>query len=209
MSPSMTRLAPWLTAVTTTALIATPLARADPRRGARHAAAVQIATADEVRPPNLIVNGGFELPALDDGTWNVFQEIRGWQTAAGPGIEIQRGVAGSPLTGAQHVELDSHASSAMFQILDTEPGHRYMLRYWASPRPGTTADNNRLVVRWDDDIVDRFEPTTVAADTTWVMHEVVLTAHHRETRVGFADASVSDGLGAYLDEVSVVDVTVR
>ncbi len=188
--------------------LGSPLAHAAPRDH-RAPPRLQLATADADRPRNLIVNGGFELPALADGTWDVFPEIRGWRTAAGPGIEIQRGVAGAPLDGAQHVELDSHASAAMYQILDTQPDHRYLITYWVSPRPGTDPDDNRLALAWDDDVIDRYAATTVSADTVWVRRQVIVTAHHRETRIQFADTSESNGLGAYLDDVSVIELAVR
>ena len=56
-----------------------PHARAPHARARSHdrAAPVMIATAEESIAPNLVVNGGFELLTLDDGTWNVFREIRG------------------------------------------------------------------------------------------------------------------------------------
>ncbi|MCE9578511.1 MAG: hypothetical protein K8W52_35620 [Deltaproteobacteria bacterium] len=204
--PAFLHRAPALVALTSIALGTAPLASAE-ARAPRRAASVQIAVADEARPVNVVVNGSFELPALDDGTWNVFEEIRGWRTAAGPGIEIQRGVAGSPLDGAQHVELDSHASSAMYQILDTQPDHRYLITYWVSPRPGTAASDNRLALSWDGAVIDRYAATDVGDDTAWVRREVIVTAHHRESRIQFADVSESNSVGAYLDEVSVVDVS--
>src|SRR5262245_73711 len=109
------------------------------------------AVADE-----LVVNGGFESPALEPGSWDVFGEIRGWHTASGPGIEIQNRVAGEPASGDQHVELDSHASSAMYQILDTVPGATYLVTYRVSARPGTDAADNRLEVLWNGAVIDRF-----------------------------------------------------
>ena len=39
-----------------------------------------------------------------------------------------------------------------------------------------------------------------------MLRQVVVTARHRETRIELADASDSNGLGAYVDDVSVTDL---
>jgi hypothetical protein len=84
----------------------------------------------------LLVNGDFESPAFSADGWGVFTTIEGWRTSFGPGIEIQRHVAGQPHTGAQHVELDSHASSGMVQDVPTMDGEVYEIRFALSARPG-------------------------------------------------------------------------
>src|SRR5436190_23899338 len=70
---------------------------------------------------NIVVNGGFEDPALPTDWWDVFGSIPGWTTAFGPGIEIQNLNWGLPYEGNQLVELDSYASTGIYQDLTTVP----------------------------------------------------------------------------------------
>src|SRR5262245_62170926 len=58
--------------------------------------------------PNLVVNGSFEAPDQAAGTWSVYDNITGWESDIGPGIEIQDNVVIAASDGAQLVELDSH-----------------------------------------------------------------------------------------------------
>ncbi len=78
---------------------------------------------------DLVVNGGFESPALGHGSWSVFHTLNGWTTQSGCGLEIQNHVAGSPLEGAQHVELDSNCPATIFQNLNTVAGRTYLLSF--------------------------------------------------------------------------------
>lgn len=163
-----------------------------------------LVVAAPARPPGeLVVNGGFEAPALDDGSWDVFGAIPGWRTARGPGIELQRGAAGAPAEGAQLVELDSHAGSSMYQILATRQGATYRLSYRVSARPGTSPEDNQLEVRWNGVVVDRFVATTAVDQTRWQTRSVVVTGRGREARLELVDVSPSNSLGAYVDDVSV------
>ena len=156
------------------------------------------------RPPGeLVVNGSFESPALSAGGWDVFPTIAGWRTARGPGIEIQRSAAGAPAVGKQLVELDSHASSSMYQILATRQGARYRLTYRVSPRPGTAPEDNQLEVRWNGVVVDRFVAAATVDQTRWETRTVVVTGRGREARLELTDVSPSNSLGAYVDDVSV------
>lgn len=111
----------------------------------------------------LIANGSFEDPDIGSG-WSVFTSIPDWDTVSGPGIEIQHdGVISGVNTpyGDQYVELDSHyvgedmkynldhnTNSAMMQIVDTELGSEYDFSFAYSPRPGVSAESNRLRVQW-------------------------------------------------------------
>jgi len=155
------------------------------------------------RPIELVVNGGFEAIQLASGSWDVFDAVPGWRTARGPGIEIQHGVAGAPFEGAQHVELDSHASSAMYQMLPTAQGATYLVTYRVSPRPGTAPDDNQLEVRWGGRVIDTYVAATTVDETDWELRAVLVTARSRTTRLELADLSPANGLGAYVDDVSV------
>lgn len=152
----------------------------------------------------LLENGGFEAPSLAPGTWNVFTSIAGWQRASGPGVEVQNHVAGSPFEGAQHIELDSHAPSAIAQDVQTEPGALYELRLWYSPRPGTLPTDSRIVVRFGAQLVAQLEGSGEQLnDTDWRPYRFHLRATESSTRLELRDAGTPNSLGAYLDGLSL------
>jgi hypothetical protein len=151
---------------------------------------------------NLVVNGGFEDPIVPGGDWSVFGSIPGWDTFFGPGIEIQNNVAGSPAEGNQHVELDSHANSGMFQNIPTTGGQQYLLSFAYSPRPGVGADSNWISVLWDGSF---FTSVTGAGGggTVWNYHQFVVTGNPGFTTLAFQAFGTNDSLGGYIDDVSV------
>jgi hypothetical protein len=160
------------------------------------------ATADPPTLPSAVVNGGFERPVIPVGTTHPFPAIRGWHLAFGPNIEIQNHVAGDPAVGRQFVELDSDASSGIWQKVPTTPGHLYRLQLYFSPRPGTSAAENVLVVRWRRYVIAR-----ISADgrglrnTSWKMYAFKVRAIRTSTRIELADGGISDSVGTYVDGV--------
>ncbi len=162
------------------------------------------AIADPPTLPNAVVNGGFERPPVPVGTTHPFPAIRGWRLAFGPDIEIQNHAAGDPARGRQFVELDSDASSGIWQKVPTRPGRLYRLQLFFSPRPGTSAAENVLIVRWR-----RFVVARISADgrglqnTAWRMYAFKVRAIRTSTRIELADGGISDSVGTYVDGVSL------
>lgn len=173
------------------------------------AAAVLVAApagASAAPPPlrNAVVNGSFERPVVAVGRTQPFPAIRGWRLAFGPDIEIQNHAAGDPARGRQFVELDSDASSGIWQKVPTRPGRLYRLQLFFSPRPGTSAAENVLVVHWRRLVVG-----TISGDgrgltnTAWRMYAFKVRAVRTTTRIELADGGISDSVGTYVDGVSV------
>lgn len=172
------------------------------------AAAIAVApTSAAAAPPplrNVVVNGSFERPLVPVGSSHPFPSIRGWRLAFGPNIEIQDHVAGDPARGRQFVELDSDASSGIWQKVPTRPGHLYRLQLFFSPRPGTSAAENVLVVHWRRLVVGQ-----ISADgrglknTDWKMYAFKVRAIRTSTRIELADGGISDSVGTYVDGVSL------
>jgi hypothetical protein len=162
------------------------------------------ASADPPALPNAVVNGGFERPLVRAGTTHPFPAIRGWRLAFGPDIEIQNHAAGDPFAGNQFAELDSDASSGIWQKVPTRPGRLYRLQLYFSPRPGTSAAENVLVVHWRKFVVGR-----ISADgrglrnTDWKMYAFKVRAIRTSTRIELADGGISDSVGTYVDRVTV------
>src|SRR5262249_13914177 len=111
-------------------------------------------------------------------------------------------VAGSPYDGQQQVELDSDASSGIYQDLTTVPGAGYVLKFAFSPRPRWS--DNILKVSWGGNSVATLSADgSPLADTSWQVSTYHLTASGNTTRLEFDDGSFSEGGGTYLDAVSV------
>jgi hypothetical protein len=162
------------------------------------------ATADPLKLHNAVVNGGFERPRIPAGTTHPFPAIRGWRLTFGPNIEIQNHAAGDPFGGRQFVELDSDASSGIWQKVPTRPGRLYRLQLYFSPRPGTPPAENVLVVHWRKLVVGRISADGRGlANTDWKMYAFKVRAIRTSTRIELADRGISDSVGTYVDRVSL------
>jgi len=153
----------------------------------------------------LVVNGGFETPEVPFGSDGQFTSIPGWDLCSGPSIEIQNHCCGSPFEGQQFVEMDSSASSAICQTIPVVPGRQYQLRFAYSPRPGFGLDENAVDVFWYGQKVTQVNADgTGLSDTDWHVFEFIVTATGPSAVLEFADAGISDGVGGYIDAVSVL-----
>lgn len=166
-------------------------------------------TAAAAAPGDLLANGSFEEPALADGSYSLLGAISGWTpTRSGCAIEVQRGVAGAAYDGAQLLELDSHCSGGVQQVVTTEPGLRYAVDYAFSARPGTSFEDNRLLVAWDATVVDQQQRANGTGATAWTTHEKLVVASGATSVLSFRDGAtapgaVDNGVGVYLDAVSL------
>ena len=178
--------------------------------GTGTAAAISVALAGSVAAaappplPNLVRNGSFEHPRVRVGSSFPFASIPGWRLAFGSAIEIQDPGAGAAAVGDQLVELDSDASSGISQLIPTQPNRLYRVQFFFSPRPGTSAAENVLAVRWHGRVV-----ATLTADgtgltsTDWHMYAIKVRATGRATRLELSDAGISDSVGTLIDGVTV------
>jgi len=179
---------------------------------------------------NLIFNGSFESPQVTehDG-WDVFPSPVGpWQvewvhSSEDPdrpiqaNLEIQRSSHYAAADGDQFAELDTSwygpgegynwyhpASVAIYQDIVTVPGVVYELSFYFSPKPGWTADHNRLEIRWGGALVDtQITDGSSLFDTAWSHHTYSLVAENNVTRVQFSDEGISNSLGTFIDGISL------
>ncbi|HZI05009.1 MAG TPA: hypothetical protein VEZ71_13350 [Archangium sp.] len=186
---------------------------ADGRHAVRN---LRIATRghDGERPPRpnppredrdeLLLNGGFEQPALAPGNVSYNDSIAGWRRSKGSAIEVQRHVAGSPAEGAQHLELDGKDSTGIFQDVATRPGAEYVLRLAFSARPGTPPRDNVLEVLWNGQVIERLQASGMEqSETRWRPLELRVRATSSTTRLELRDAGESNSTGTYVDAVSL------
>ena len=151
---------------------------------------------------NLVSGGSFEDPAVTahGGTWQLFADGTaglGWTVANGP-LELQRGILGGASDGAQHAELDGSGSVTISQALDTEPGGTYAVSFDYKARPDTPRHTNGLQATWNGaDIAPG-----IGLNGDWQTHTVEVLGTGSDV-IAFSDTGTSDGVGTFLDGVSV------
>ena len=151
---------------------------------------------------NLVSGGSFEDPAVTahGGTWQLFANGTaglGWTVANGP-LELQRGILGGASDGAQHAELDGRGSVTISQMLDTEPGGIYAVSFDYKARPDTSRHSNGLQATWNG--TDIAPGIGLGGDWQILTVEVLGTG---SDVIAFSDTGTSDGVGTFLDGVSV------
>lgn len=167
---------------------------------------IMVFPASEARADNLIVNGGFEAPAISG--WTSVNSIPGWFSTTN-GIEIQRNAAGSPYEGYQHVELDAYANSNMIQNIATGAGRTYDLSFAYSPRPGVAVSSNGIDVYFNGSLLENIAVSGIGlGNTQWSMHHYMVTATGSLSSLEFRAAGISDSYGGYLDSVSMTQTAV-
>lgn len=142
--------------------------------------------------------------ALTKQRYGQFATAEGWTGGKG-GIEVQtRNVAGKAFSGDSFVELDTFTNSSMF--IDLAPG-RYAVSYYYSPRPGIAAASNGIELLLNGNILDSVTGTG-GAGTLWQQRKVDFRTRPNGDILAFAATGKSDGLGGYLDSISISAATV-
>jgi len=160
---------------------------------------------------SLIVNGSFEAPVVA-GSFQLFNSIPGWQPTGSCGnIEIDRNAFGAAADGKQSVELNTTCVNGVSQVVATTPGATYSLAFAFAARPGTTAAQNQMEIRFDGLVVDQLGPRAPAAGLQWSVHQVEVTATGSSATLSFqgTDPTVTDGAGTELDFVSLVPLVLN
>lgn len=188
---------------------------------------------------NMIVNGSFEDLSgsmnLDRNSWMVFDDITGWDTVSGPGIEIQTNSTlgkANAQDGNNYVELDSHGGSdtnaAMSQLLTgLTVGSIYELNFYYHARTNKDGNDNGINVFWDewlgtdltaftytdellsiDDV--KFNDTIVDGATPvnggWFQFNIELQATASSMALTFGADGKDNSLGGFIDNVSLYSV---
>src|SRR6185436_1882891 len=164
---------------------------------------------------SLIVNGSFEDPVIGS-SFQLFSSIPGWGPtgSCGPGnvdVEIDRNAFGAAAHGNQSIELNTTCVNGVSQAVATTPGASYSLAFAFVARPGTTAAQNRMDVRFDGLAVDNLGPRAPGAGLAWSVHQYEVTATGSSATLSFqgADLTAGDGVGTELDFVSLVPLVLR
>lgn len=156
---------------------------------------------------NLIVNGGFEEPAVTPGNWDYFSsgDVAGWD---GSNIEIwnnytYQGVTVTAAEGEQHAEINAHPDSGNFTIsqsFSTQVGQSYDVSFSYRAR----ANNSESFEFGLSDTGGAFSSVVLDDHTTsaWSVYEDSFVANDTTSSVWFS--SITDGtIGNFIDDVSV------
>jgi len=152
---------------------------------------------------NLVTNGSFETPVYPNGVnWPV--PVTGWTIAPDSGFEVWTN-SGPAADGAQFLELDVTTCDTISQTLTTVSGLRYRVRYAYSARPGVA--DNRVEVRWNGQLISSASANGVGlTNPSWTYYSAEVQATGVSTALTFANVDACDGVGSFLDDVSVTEV---
>lgn len=160
---------------------------------------------------SLIVNGSFE-DHIVAGSFQHFSSIPGWQPTGSCGnVEIDRNAFGAAADGRQSVELNTTCVNGVSQVVATTPGASYSLAFAFAARPGTTAAQNRMEIRFDGQVVDNLGPRAPGAGLQWSIHQYEVAATVSSATLSFlgTDPAAGDGAGTELDFVSLVPLVLK
>lgn len=164
--------------------------------------------ASHAAPVNLLVNGGFESTALNNGSWVNTSSIAGWSVLAGPGtgFEVRNNVAGAAKEGRNYVELDTNGNTTIGQTLNSlVAGAAYDLSFWYSPREFQSASTNGIQVFWNGTLLDATLTGVGGSGNDWKQYEYQVIARSGSNLLSFASVGPSDSLGGNLDNVSLTN----
>ena len=165
---------------------------------------------------NLITNGSFEDPVVNNKSFNFFNSITGWATSNQ--IEIRRNWIGTAEDGKNFAELDTtgaNSNSSTWQDIATQVGATYTFSFWFSNRPYMSDGDQSPVAPSTSGLNWAFgsstgstaaQPKITDKDNDWVLFSQVFTATSTTTRVMFTATGMADGLGSSLDNVSVTQL---
>lgn len=159
---------------------------------------------------NLIKNGSFEDTIQANGTWSVYNNINGWATVSGTGIEVRNNVVGTASNGVNFVELDSHnaedTNSAMRQLITTSAGSLYELLFDYSPRVNHPSTTNGISVFWNGHLLA--DVTAAGGNSNvWVTQRFFVTGTGSD-ELGFLATGSDDTFGGNIDYVRLNAVPV-
>jgi hypothetical protein len=148
---------------------------------------------------DLVQNGSFEDTNQTNGTWSIYNNINGWSTVSGAGIEIRNNVAGIASNGVNFVELDSNDNSAMAQMISTSTGSLYELLFDYSPRINQPSSTNGIAVFWNGTLLAEITGSG-GISNSWITQQFFVTGTGNDV-LQFAATGTNDSLGGNIDYV--------
>lgn len=153
---------------------------------------------------DLIINGGFEKITLEPKEmFRITNEIPGWTVGGdGKGKLFDPGDAHS---GKQLLELATTHGYKISQTIKTQPGKKYLLRFWSKHRKPEYSELNvslKNQPKWACGTPDNFMVATLA---DWQEYSFTLCPDSHQITLEFGQQyETGGGYGVHLDDVSVV-----
>ncbi len=163
------------------------------------------------RPFGMVNGARFSQLNVSGPSWDVYSALRGWKTASGLGIEVQSDRTLSNIDaqdGDHYIELDGLGNSSISQKLNLSAGS-YVLSFWYSPR--TTLNITNTIGYSLGSIVSGQVTHGTGGASVGVWTEVrttftVLSGANYD--LTFAALGTSDGIGGFIDNVTLETVPV-
>ena len=159
--------------------------------------------ADAGAAPNLVANGGFEMPVRPAVDIYEVTQMPGWVVESGD-LNHYR-TYWQPAEGAQSVDMNGLAPATIYQDLATAAGAPYRIRF-ALAANSYPQDVKRMEVWWGSALLDTVTFDSRGRSTTnmgWVYKEYTVTAPGASTRLRFKSLNTGP-YGPALDDVTVV-----
>jgi hypothetical protein len=188
------------------------------------------ATTPALAAANLIVNGGFEAPPQNDGSFQLFgagaTNLTGWEVL-GPArnsVAIldtayhEAGVTFNAFGGDQALDItggeNTGPTAGIRQTVNTRAGQRYLLSFWVGNADGRSdyAGTSTIFLGINDHLPTRFENADITAHgVNWKLFSTSFSATSQHTDIVFNNgtAARNDGAGdnyAGLDNVRLTAV---
>ncbi|MGD1899032.1 MAG: matrixin family metalloprotease [Phormidesmis sp.] len=152
---------------------------------------------------NLVINGSFENSSVGNNQFRIFNQINGWKTYDGSGIQIERrNQFGGAADGKAWVELDSNSNSTMYQQVDTLLGEDYTLSFKYSPRQRLSAETNKIRVYWGDRWIDTITKAG-GNKNQWDTFSYDVKGKDDKSLLAFRAVGTNDKVGGFIDDVVV------
>ncbi len=164
-----------------------------------------LASASACAQPDLITNGGFEIPVISVPNAVIASgnsAMTGWTVSGTTGIDIVR-TLWQPAAGAQSISLNWASPCTIARTISTTPGACYILTYRiAAESPASEPLIRSLQVRWGGNVVA--QPTFNPAGHTntsmgWRLETVLVTGHGTD-ELRFESTTIGN-YGPALDDV--------
>ena len=169
-----------------------------------------VASAQVYDPHNCVQNGSFEAASVDPGGSSIMlpngnTAITGW-TVGDAGIDYRGDWQNAE--GRRCLDLNASGPGSIKQVIDTDPGVRYLVTFALAGNPLGEPAVKTLRVSVGDQSQDSFFDITGKSTTNmgWTNKSWIFTAKNAQTTLEFRSLT-SGAYGPALDKVRVIRVT--
>jgi hypothetical protein len=175
-------------------------------RTARRLALLLIGSLLAVAPSaaqNLLLNGSFENPVYPNPN-NFPVPVTSWTTSPDSGFEVWRNLEGPAADGDQHLEIDVNTCNTISQTIPTSSLNDYRISLAFAARNGVA--DNEIEVLWNGSVIGGATADGTGQNTiAWTYYTFLGHGASGSSTLQIRNIDACDGVGALLDDVSVID----